>query len=228
MQATKLVDSTISLNNIKVLYCEDDQQSQFRMSSYLSRRFDNVFIASDGEEGLKIFLKHRPQLIISDIRMPKMDGIAMCRAIREHDPHVDIILISAHNEPDLLHASIDLNIEKYIVKPVDLNILIDSIITIATRTAKQKSNTKKQDIDDQYDQEKVQTYINKMLNIHHDDDASSIRQLTIPKSTISGDFYCISQYKDTRYIMLADGTGRYGGMQREHMEKIKDYQVEHS
>ena len=194
---------------LNILYCEDDAATRTRMSRYLSRRFSTVLVAVDGKEALELFLKHRPQLIISDIRMPKMDGISLCQTIRKHDPHVAIIIITAHNEVEHLHASIDLSISKYLIKPINLSILMNEIDKVAQNIQQQTLNTQIKLVskEQKYEESKVSSYINKFINSGHSSSLIPIRKINIPKGDVSGDFYCIAQYKDLLYILLADGAG---------------------
>jgi two-component system response regulator YesN len=73
--------------------------------------------ASNGEEGLKIALEKRPDLVISDIRMPKMDGIAFAEKLRENLPNTKIIFLTAYDEFEYARKAIRLGISDYILKP---------------------------------------------------------------------------------------------------------------
>ena len=69
--------------DIKVLYVEDEIAIREAVSELLAHRVSNLFTATNGSEGLEIFLRERPEIVISDIRMPQMTGIDMCRHIKE-------------------------------------------------------------------------------------------------------------------------------------------------
>ncbi|HEE0020306.1 TPA: response regulator transcription factor, partial [Campylobacter jejuni] len=76
--------------------------------------------AQNGDEGLKKFKKFKPDLVITDIAMPIMDGLDMAREIKEISDDVPIVVLSAYSEKERLLRSIDIGIDKYLIKPVDI------------------------------------------------------------------------------------------------------------
>lgn len=86
----------------------------------LSERFSKVIGAQNGDEGLKKFKKFKPDLVITDIAMPIMDGLDMAREIKEISDDVPIVVLSAYSEKERLLRSIDIGIDKYLIKPVDI------------------------------------------------------------------------------------------------------------
>src|SRR5512141_3253896 len=119
------------VRDLSILFVEDDADVRESMSHFLSRRVKQVHTAHNGIAGLHSFRKLRPDLVISDIRMGGMDGLAMCKEIRAVEPELPVIIISAHNENDILLSSIDLGVTKFIVKPVDTDVLMKTIAGIA-------------------------------------------------------------------------------------------------
>ena len=109
----------ILLQDKTVLYAEDDLELQFEVQEILNNFFKKVFIASDGDEALDIFIENQNKidLIITDITMPNTDGMALSEYIREYDRNLPIIIMSAYTNTDYLLNSIDLNILTYITKP---------------------------------------------------------------------------------------------------------------
>ncbi len=110
-----------------VLYVEDDAIIQFSVSSLLDRKIGKLYTASDGQEGLNIFLEKRPDIVITDIRVPGMSGLEMVEAIRKRDRDVPIIVTTAYNETDNLLQAIDLGIDKYVVKPIERGQLLQCV-----------------------------------------------------------------------------------------------------
>lgn len=102
----------------KIIYVEDDPQTQKAMGDILNNFFEKVYIGNNGEEGLELFKKHQVDLIISDINMPKMNGIEMVTAIRSVDAEIPIMIISAYNDKEYLLDSIFLGIDRYVTKPL--------------------------------------------------------------------------------------------------------------
>lgn len=107
--------------NIKqytILYVEDEKQSVELVCSILKNRVKEIFVAYDGLEGLEKYKAHRPDIVISDIQMPNMNGIELSKKIKAINPAQNIILVTAFNENSFLMEAINLGIAKYIVKPI--------------------------------------------------------------------------------------------------------------
>ena len=116
----------VDLNEVTVLYCEDEDQLREITSNFLSKVLKKVFVAKDGREGLELFLKHREEIdmVISDIAMPNMDGLEMAKEIKEIVPSIPVIIITAYSSSSYLHGALDLHVDKYLLKPLDLSDLI--------------------------------------------------------------------------------------------------------
>jgi len=113
-----------------ILYIEDDSFTR-KATSYILQNFcTNLIIAIDGIDGLQKFKSEKIHLIITDINMPKLNGMAMIKQIREINPTVPIIIISAYNEINLLHDSINCGVQGYIVKPINMKELSSTITKI--------------------------------------------------------------------------------------------------
>ncbi len=107
------------LKNKTVLYVEDDLNLQENIKEILEHFFEELLIASDGDEASDLFIQNqnRIDLIITDINMPHTDGITFSKYVREYNKSIPIVIISAYTDTDYLLDSIDLNIIKYITKP---------------------------------------------------------------------------------------------------------------
>ncbi|HEG5976572.1 TPA: response regulator transcription factor [Campylobacter jejuni] len=103
-----------------MLVVEDEVKARESMINILSERFSKVIGAQNGDEGLKKFKKFKPDLVITDIAMPIMDGLDMAREIKEISDDVPIVVLSAYSEKERLLRSIDIGIDKYLIKPVDI------------------------------------------------------------------------------------------------------------
>ncbi|EAK5230045.1 response regulator transcription factor [Campylobacter jejuni] len=103
-----------------ILVVEDEIKTRESLINVLSERFSKVIGAQNGDEGLKKFKKFKPDLIITDIAMPIMDGLDMAREIKEISDDVPIVVLSAYSEKERLLRSIDIGIDKYLIKPVDI------------------------------------------------------------------------------------------------------------
>ncbi|RUM70658.1 MAG: DNA-binding response regulator [Sulfurovum sp.] len=134
----------MSLNSLTLLYIEDDIDIQSIYMPQLEELVENVICAGDGQEGYEYYLLHKPDIILLDIHMPKLDGISLAKKIREIDNDVKIIITSSYTDQDKLLAAIELSLVKYILKPIDPKILQETIdkarneIELEERKEKQK------------------------------------------------------------------------------------------
>ncbi|MDD2291510.1 MAG: response regulator [Aliarcobacter sp.] len=120
-----------NLKNYTILYVEDEKESVELIQTLLKTKIKTIFVAYDGVEGLELYKKHLPDIVISDIQMPNMNGIEMAKEIKKLNPKQNIIFITAFNENNLLLEAINLGIDKYIIKPIlSLESLLNPIDTI--------------------------------------------------------------------------------------------------
>jgi EAL domain-containing protein (putative c-di-GMP-specific phosphodiesterase class I)/PleD family two-component response regulator len=116
---------------LKVLYVEDNENVRSSTLNMLQRFFEDITVAVDGEDGFCKFKESEEKkfdLILTDINMPKMNGIEMIAEIRKHDKNISILVLSAHNETDYFTQTIRLGIDGYLLKPIDLEQFIDTLI----------------------------------------------------------------------------------------------------
>ena len=120
------------LQNITVLYAEDESILQEGITETLNLFGINVICAKNGEECLSIFKSSNKKidLILSDIKMPKLDGLAMIKEIRKINKEIPIIITTAHQETSFLMESIELNVSAYVLKPIDIYKLKDTLIKV--------------------------------------------------------------------------------------------------
>ncbi|NPA10805.1 MAG: diguanylate cyclase [Epsilonproteobacteria bacterium] len=128
------------LKKLTCLYVEDEDFIRDAFLMMIKRYFKEVYVGKNGEEGLELYKKHTPDIIISDIRMPKKDGIAMVKEIKELNPHAYVIFITAFSDNDYLKEAIDLGVEGYITKPVDKKKLLNKLNFIANVIKNQREN----------------------------------------------------------------------------------------
>ncbi len=117
-------------NDLRVLYVEDDIALQKETKKILDRIFLHVTAASDGEEGLLAFKQNSYDLILSDIEMPKMDGLKMSEAIKAIDSTIPIIVVSAYSNTEYLIDAISIGIDNYILKPIKMPRFIDTLYSV--------------------------------------------------------------------------------------------------
>jgi len=112
---------------ISILYVEDEQVTRSAVARMLKRRVLTVYEAENGREGLDLYKQYRPDIVISDIRMPLLDGMEMSKEIKSLDKNSKIILTTAHSDASILINSIEVGIDKYIMKPLDMASLFSSV-----------------------------------------------------------------------------------------------------
>jgi len=121
------------LKELKVLLVEDEPKLAMLLKNAIADSFYSFVIAKDGEEGLQKFSKLEPDIVITDIMMPRMTGLEMAKKIKETDPDVPIIILSAFSETDNFLNAIDVGVVKYFIKPFDPDELLEYIEQIAQK-----------------------------------------------------------------------------------------------
>ncbi len=120
--------------NVSILVAEDEAELREYLVEYLQLFFKNVYSAGCGQEAYKIYLDKKPNIILSDINMPHLDGLSMISKIRENDIKTKIIIMSAHSDTDKLLRAVELHLVTYLVKPIKIErlkeVLFDTVETI--------------------------------------------------------------------------------------------------
>jgi diguanylate cyclase (GGDEF)-like protein len=118
------------LKTISVLYVEDEDDVRGFTAKLLSSLLKKIYVAQDGQEGLQIFEEHKDDidLVVTDINMPKLDGLSMCEAIKNIHNEIPLVITSAHNDTNFLKRAIEIGVTTYAMKPIDLYQLVESII----------------------------------------------------------------------------------------------------
>ena len=104
--------------NLKILYVEDEELIRENAVSYLKRLFNHVYEASNANDAIFIIKKHSPHIVITDIKMPKTNGLDMIRELRQYDKKTKFIVLSAFTDTKYLLDAIDLGLVKYLTKPI--------------------------------------------------------------------------------------------------------------
>ncbi len=103
---------------IKVLYVEDDDIARENGLEYLENYFENLYEASNALTALKLYDEIKPEIIITDIQMPKLNGLEFIKNIRKKDKKTQVIVLSAYSNKDYLFSAIELGLVKYLIKPI--------------------------------------------------------------------------------------------------------------
>jgi DNA-binding response OmpR family regulator len=103
---------------LTILYIDDNSTIRKKAVEYLSRRYQSVLEAKDGQEAWAIYKDMHPDIIFTDIKMPNLNGLELINLIRKENKTIPIIIISAFIETTYLLSAVELQLIKYMVKPV--------------------------------------------------------------------------------------------------------------
>ena len=125
------------MHKITLLYAEDEVETRQNHLEYLKERYNfNYLEAGNGAEALELFNKHQPEIILTDITMPQMDGLTFIEHVRETSPHTKIIVLTAYDEREKLMKAIGLDVINYLLKPINRRTL-SSALDVALETLPQ-------------------------------------------------------------------------------------------
>ncbi len=110
-----------------ILYIEDDVDVRDATARVLRTCGAEVVTAQDGEDGIAAFIRYRPDLIVADIGMPKIDGLEMARKIRTVDGDTPIIITSGYSDVEYFLNSIEIGVSQFLIKPIALNKLMETV-----------------------------------------------------------------------------------------------------
>jgi DNA-binding response OmpR family regulator len=127
-----------ALKHLSILYVEDEALIRQNAVEYLARYCHTVYEAKDGVEGLEMYHAHKPDIIISDINMPRLSGLDFASKVRKLDKSTPIILATAHTQTAYLLKAVELQLIKYLVKPITSDKLNEAL-NMACNTLTQKT-----------------------------------------------------------------------------------------
>ena len=129
---TNLKDLVKKSLKLKLLYVEDNEDARESTHELLSDFFTDITLGINGEDGLDKFKNGDFDLVITDINMPRMNGLEMARAIKELDDSVQIIVVSAHNEKSYIDEGND-TVDGYLFKPLDMGQFLAELSKIISK-----------------------------------------------------------------------------------------------
>jgi YesN/AraC family two-component response regulator len=121
--------------NLNILYVEDEADIREYLVPILEQLFNNVLIATNGEEGLDEYEDSHMEIdiVLTDISMPKLDGLEMAERIKEKKKDQHIIILSAHNDSEFLIKAIEVGVEYFVLKPIQYDKMFDVLKKTAKR-----------------------------------------------------------------------------------------------
>lgn len=123
-----------------VLYAEDDKDVRKNYVVYLENYFEKIYEASNGKDALSIYKDRKPDVLLLDITMEKLDGLELIKIIRKEDKETPIIILSAHSHKEFLLEAVKLNLVDYLIKPVNRNEFKNVIENTIKRLAQENSD----------------------------------------------------------------------------------------
>lgn len=133
------------LKELSILYVEDEQDVIDEITDILSVKVKTLYTACNGQEALDIFNSNDIDIIVTDIQMPIMDGMTFITKVREINSEIPIVITTAYNEVNFLKQSINLHVDKYITKPIDIMQLLE-VLNRAAKVVLQNKEIQKQNI----------------------------------------------------------------------------------
>ena len=134
------------LDDMTILFVDDEDGVRSSYEALLNIWSNKAYSASNGEEGLEAFKKFKPDIVITDIKMPVMNGLMMARYIKDINPEIPIIITTAHEEPELLLDAIELHVDGYIIKPIAKKELKKRLERVAKAILFERQKNKENDI----------------------------------------------------------------------------------
>ncbi|MGE0738921.1 response regulator transcription factor [Sulfurimonas sp.] len=122
-----------TLKELKILLVEDEESLARLLKEAIGDSFHSFTIAKDGVEGMELFKKIKPDIVITDIMMPHKTGLEMAKEIREVNASIPIIVLSAFSEKEKLFGAIDAGVSKYFLKPYHAEDILEYINSITSK-----------------------------------------------------------------------------------------------
>lgn len=129
-----------------LLYAEDDRSIADAFINYLSKFFKEVVYVENGLDGLEMYKQQKFDLVITDIKMPKMSGLQMSQEIKKINKEQNILIVSAYSSTDIFLSSIKIGIDGYLVKPINYSDMNELLYKICTKIKKYKENDENQKV----------------------------------------------------------------------------------
>lgn len=175
-------------------------------------KFEVAGEASDGEEGLQLIQKIRPDIVITDIRMPKQNGLDMIQKIKEFDPGSHVIIISGHDNFEYAQQAIRLGVADYILKPVHIAYFIKLLERVYT-----EHSSKEPENHVSLEKRNTGFIVKKILDYIHENYHQSLSQSIIAKNLNVTESYLSKLFKSETGMNYQDYILQY------RMEKAKEY-----
>lgn len=115
------------MSSFRILYAEDEKQTSEELMDIFELKAFNVVHACDGLEAWEFFQSSPFDAVITDVQMPRMNGLELVQKIKERDPEIPVLVITAFNDSELLMESIEIGVDYYLTKPVKPKLLFQKL-----------------------------------------------------------------------------------------------------
>ena len=119
---------------VSVLYVEDEEFIRMPMAEMLGRRIEKIVAAGSAKEAIELHANEDFDILLTDIRMPGLNGLELIKILRQKQPDIKAIILSAYNETDFFTEAIDLGIDGFLIKPIDRQ----KLFALLTKVGSQK------------------------------------------------------------------------------------------
>ena len=185
---------------LKLLYVEDNKEARNSTLNILHEFFDDIVIGIDGEDGLKKFQENHIDLIITDINMPKMNGLEMLKKIKMLSENTVSLVFSAYNEANFFVDSIKIGVEGYLLKPIDFNQFLSILNKVTQKIRALKSVTLLKQYKEIVDTSSIVSILSKDNRVNYVNDAFCKISGYEKEDLIGKDYYEVTKNKQTEDI----------------------------
>lgn len=202
-----------ALAQLSVLYVEDEENISSELAHFLGRRVGHLLLAHDGASGLEIYRAQRPDLVVTDIQMPVMDGLTMAEEIKKLHPGTPVIFTTAFDENQYLQRAIALGADGYAIKPIHLDQFWSTILRcVDILMQRRKIITSRAQLAayHQAAEEERRLVADLMAHMMRPENLrdAQLHYWLRPAEMIGGDLIAVARSRNNRlYVMIADSTG---------------------
>lgn len=205
--------SAEDLRQLSILYVEDEESIRAEVDYFLRPRVGRLLTAANGREGLEVFAGQRPDLVVTDIQMPLMDGLSMAAEIKQRHREVPVIVTTAISDSPHLQRAIAAGVDGYVLKPLDLAQLMNCLlrnVELLMQARELATSRAQLAAYHQAAEEERRLVADLMARVMRPENLrdSRLRYWLQPAEVIGGDLVAVARDRGDRlYVMLADSSG---------------------
>ncbi len=214
-----LKDLKVDAKGFSILYVEDNKALRENASKLLVKFFDTVYSAMDGEKGLEVFKKELPDIVITDIKMPHMDGMQLTKQIKDIEPKTKVLVMSAFDDSEYLYSAIEYGVFRFLKKPVNINelaaVLYACVKEIKKEQTSQLFNTHLQS---------VFNYQSSIVIMMQDSKPTFANQMFMRYFDVKSVEEFVQKYKDLGTLFLKHDTFLFNDSKKRWFDEVSENQ----